>query len=154
MVSQVGGLPRSLLKLDKNRNYRRVIWPALIATYVSSFEETGWSILDQVSSVAPKLQTNNKTGICMFTIVFPNWTFISNYPTKCFTFLWPEKLVNRSLKESNNVNVDQSFRESNTTNHNTKTIVFRLKQNLNCFFVKQACTKMWNIWSGIGWPCV
>ena len=32
--------------------------------------------------------------------------------------------------------------------HNTKTIVFQLKPNLNCFSVKQACTKMWNIWSG------
>ena len=34
------------------------------------------------------------------------------------------------------------------TQHNTKTIVFRLKPNLNGFSVKQACTKMWNIWSG------
>ena len=32
--------------------------------------------------------------------------------------------------------------------HNTKTIVFRLKPNLNCFSVKRACPKMWNIWSG------
>ena len=53
------------------------------------------------------------------------------YPTKCFTILWPEKSLNQSLRESNNVN--QSLRESNTTQHNTKTIVFRLKPNLNCF---------------------
>ena len=34
-------------------------------------------------------------------------------PTKCFTFLWPEQVVNRSLRESKNVY--WSFRESNTT---------------------------------------
>ena len=72
----------------------------------------------------------------------------ANIPTKCFTFLWHEKFVNQSLRESNNV--DQSFRESNTTEHNTKTIVFRLNPNLNWLSVKQACTKKWNIWSGMG----
>ena len=33
------------------------------------------------------------------------------FTTKCFTFLWPEKFVNQSLRESNNV--DPSFIESN-----------------------------------------
>ena len=41
--------------------------------------------------------------------------------------------------------------------HNTKTKVFRLKPILNCFSVKQACTKMWNLWSGCWsyfWQCL
>ena len=59
------------------------------------------------------------------------------YPTKCFTFLWPEKFVNLSLRESNNF--DRSFRES--IEHNIQKKI-RLKPNLNCFSVKQACTKM------------
>ena len=52
-----------------------------------------------------------------------DYFFMKFSPTKCFTFLWPEKFVNRSLRMSSNVNrsfresnnVDRSFRESNTT---------------------------------------
>ena len=45
------------------------------------------------------------------------------YPTECFTFLWPEKFFNRSLRQSNNVN--QSFRKSNTTQ---KQLFFGISQ--------------------------
>ena len=70
--------------------------------------------------------------------ILPNLCFNSDFgafnmvnPIKCFTFLWPEIFVNRSLRESNNI--DQSFTEH-------KKNVFRLKPNLNCFSIKQACS--------------
>ena len=53
-------------------------------------------------------------------------------PNQMFHIFVVWKFVNQSLSESNNI--DQSFRESNPTKPNTKTIVFWLKPNLNCFF--------------------
>ena len=55
-------------------------------------------------------------------------------PDQMFHIFLAWKIVNRSLRQSNNV--DRSFGESNTTQ---KTIVFRLKPNLNYFSVEQAC---------------
>ena len=70
----------------------------------------------------------------------------TDYPTKCFAFLWPE--ISSIEAWGSQKTLIEAFGESTTTKHNTKTIVFRLKPNLNCFSVKQACPKMWNIWSG------
>ena len=94
---------------------------------------SGYSARDLVGSVQ----------LLASTLMYP-WRHFCVWvpiPTKCFTFLWPETIVNQSLRESNNV--DQSFRESNTTQKQAW-----LKPNLNCFSVKQACPRMWNIWSG------
>ena len=54
---------------------------------------------------------------------------VASYPIKCFTFLWPEIFVNRSLRESNNV--DWSCKESQTQHKNN---CFSVKAKFKLFF--------------------
>ena len=99
---------------------RKFVWPE------NSFD----SLKLQFTNFSGHKFVKHLVGKCSRTLRMLK--FRPTYPPKCFTFLWPEKLVNRSFREPNNVN--QSFIESNTNQHNTKTIIFWLKPNLNCVF--------------------
>ena len=99
-----------------------------------------------------KLQSYGSVGPSFFLSTF--------YPTSPFIILRPQNpwiarpnvshfcdLNNSSIEAWGSQTTSIEALESQTQD-NTKTIVFRLKPNLNCFSIKQACTKMWNIWSG------
>ena len=81
------------------------------------------------------------TATCNVSTWEPRWTRISRPNVSHFC-----GLKNSSIKvwgsQTSSIKALESYK------HNARTIVFRLKPNLNCFSVKQACTKMWNIWSG------